>query len=99
MTRERADYKLWAEVEIADLRDDVKRHIEIASFNATESLKWRTLYQKERDENERLRGELAEDVAARIVSEWYDADESGVELIRRVEDWRRSPKQKNNRHN
>jgi len=55
------------DAELSDLRDDVKRHIEIASFNAEDSLKWRTLFQNERDhmnaaqeEIERLRGELAE---------------------------------------
>jgi hypothetical protein len=37
------------EREIADLRDDIKRHVEIASFNAEDSLKWRNLYQNERD--------------------------------------------------
>jgi len=30
----------------------------IGSFNAEESLKWRTLFQNERDENEWIRGEL-----------------------------------------
>jgi hypothetical protein len=49
---ELADYKLWAAVEIADLRDDVKRHIEIASFNAEDSLKWRTMFQNERDHHQ-----------------------------------------------
>jgi ADP-dependent phosphofructokinase/glucokinase len=39
LERELATYREWAEVEIADLRDDVKRHIEIASFNAEDSLK------------------------------------------------------------
>ena len=63
LERELATYREWAEVEIADLRDDVKRHIEIASFNADDSLKWRTMFQNERDhmqaateEIERLRG-------------------------------------------
>jgi len=62
---ELSTYRQWAEVEIADLRDDVKRHIEIASFNAEEALKWRTMFQNERDhmnaaqeEIVRLRGKL-----------------------------------------
>jgi len=46
---ELAAYRSWAEVEIADLRDDVKRHIEIASFNAEDSLQWRTMFQNERN--------------------------------------------------
>jgi hypothetical protein len=57
---ELADYKLWAEVEIADLRDDVKRHIEIASFNAAESLKWRNLFQNERDHHQEANDLLRE---------------------------------------
>jgi hypothetical protein len=46
---ELSTYRQWAEVEIADLRDDVKRHIEIASFNSEDSLQWRTMFQNERN--------------------------------------------------
>jgi len=31
---------------------------------------------------------LPDDVAERIVAEWYDADESGLQLIRRVEEYK-----------
>ena len=49
---------------------------------------WRTGYEKVEAENAALRSPIATDDAMRIVQEWYDADESGVELIRRAEAWK-----------
>jgi len=48
------------EREIADLRDDIKRHVEIASFNAADSLKWRTMFQNERDHHQEANDLLRE---------------------------------------
>jgi len=53
------------ERELADLRDEVKRHVEIASFNAEDSLKWRNLYQNERDNHDATQEKLSEVIKMR----------------------------------
>jgi CHAT domain-containing protein len=45
-------------------------------------------FQRAEAENAALREPIPTDDALQIVVEWYDADESGIELIRRVEAWK-----------
>jgi len=53
------------DAELSALRDDIKRHVEIASFNASDSLKWRNLYQNERDNHDATQEKLSEVIKMR----------------------------------